>query len=101
MKSKCGAALLLMLVLVMACAGALAADPYTVTFSATLPDGSSPTGSPADQIIEANNTVKEPQAPSAVGYTFEGWYKENTFETKYNFTDGVTVNFTEQVHSEV
>ena len=94
MKSKCGAALLLMLVLVMACAGALAADPYTVTFSATLPDGSSPTGSPADQIIEANNTVKEPQAPSAVGYTFEGWYKENTFETKYNFTDGVTVNFT-------
>ena len=94
MKSKCGAALLLMLVLVMACAGALAADPYTVTFSATLPDGSSPTGSPADQIIEANNTVKEPQAPSAVGYTFGGWYTDEqcTDANKYDFTTRVTEN---------
>lgn len=94
MKSKCGAALLLMLVLVMVCAGALAADPYTVTFSATLPDGSSPTGSPADQIIEANNTVKEPQAPSAVGYTFGGWYTDEqcTDANKYDFTTRVTEN---------
>lgn len=95
MKSKCGAALLLMLVLVMACAGALAAE-YTVTFSATLPDGSSPTGSPAEQTIEENNIVKEPQAPSAVGYTFEGWYTSvNCLDTeKYDFTTPVTSGFT-------
>lgn len=93
MKSKSRAALLLMLVLVMACAGALAAE-YTVSFNTTLPAGATVTvtGSPAEQTIEENNTVKEPQAPSAVGYTFGGWYTTAQCEdnNKYDFSTKVT-----------
>lgn len=92
MKSKCGAALLLMLVLVMACAGALAVE-YTVSFDQNLA-GVTVTGLPQDQTIAENNTVVQPPAPSAVGYTFGGWYKDVACTNGYVFTDQVTESFT-------
>ena len=73
MKSKCGAALLLMLVLVMACAGALA--DFTVSFNQNL-DGVTVQDLPPVQTIAENNTVIEPPNPSAAGYAFGGWYTE-------------------------
>ena len=93
MKSKCGAALLLMLVLVMACAGALA--DFTVSFNQNL-DGVTVQDLPPVQTIAENNTVIEPPNPSAAGYAFGGWYKsENCLDTeKYDFTTPVTSGFT-------
>lgn len=93
MKSKCGAALLLMLVLVMACAGALA--DFTVSFNQNL-DGVTVQYLPPVQTIAENNTVIEPPNPSAAGYAFGGWYKsENCLDTeKYDFTTPVTSGFT-------
>ena len=93
MKSKCGAALLLMLVLVMACAGALA--DFTISFNQNL-DGVTVQDLPPVQTIAENNTVIEPPNPSAAGYAFGGWYKsENCLDTeKYDFTTPVTSGFT-------
>ena len=89
MKSKCGAALLLMLVLVMACAGALA--DFTVSFNQNL-DGVTVQDLPPVQTIAENNTVIEPPNPSAAGYAFGGWYTEAGCNTKYDFTTRVTEN---------
>lgn len=39
----------------------------------------------------ANQTIVEPTAPTLMGYTFGGWYKEATLTTPWNFsTDVVT-----------
>lgn len=98
MKSKSRAALLLMLVLVMACAGALA--DYTVTFNAneTIVSGSiTVTGMPAQiKVPEGGATVVQPQNPSAVGYEFGGWYKDEqcTDANKYDFNTKVTADLT-------
>ncbi|WP_415696884.1 InlB B-repeat-containing protein, partial [Erysipelothrix inopinata] len=43
------------------------------------------------QSIESGKFVVEPTAPTKAGFTFEGWYKESTFTTTWNFaTDPVT-----------
>lgn len=97
MNRKHGMALLMILVLVLACSVAQAAPvTHTVNFVATLPAEAtvSVTGSPADQNVEEGNTVKEPERPSAEGYTFEGWYTEEGCTNKYDFTTKVNYPLT-------
>ncbi|MGL5020860.1 MAG: InlB B-repeat-containing protein, partial [Mycoplasmatales bacterium] len=52
---------------------------YTVSFDST--DGSFVPSMP----VRYNEFVTEPPAPTKVGHTFDGWYKEATFDTKWNF----------------
>ena len=62
---------------------------HTVTFDT---NGGSAVG---PVIVDADSTVTEPIDPTKSGYNFGGWYKENTFQTPWNFdTDTVTANLT-------
>jgi len=54
---------------------------FTVTFNA---DGGTP--APAQQNIAHNSKVVEPAVMTKTGYTFGGWFKENTFINQWNFT---------------
>lgn len=62
---------------------------YTVTFD-------SQEGSVVElQIIQEGDKAVEPDAPAKEDHLFEGWYKEPTFENKWDFdTDVVTENIT-------
>ena len=99
MKSKCGAALLLMLVLGMACAGALAAE-YTVTFNENniIPGSSGTTftvtNMPSQMTVTEGGKVNEPTAPTADGYVFGGWYTDENCTSAYDFETQVQQNFT-------
>ncbi|MFJ7733345.1 InlB B-repeat-containing protein [Lysinibacillus sp. NPDC097231] len=45
----------------------------------------------SSQTIAYNEKAIKPQSPIRIGYIFEGWYKEQTFTTQWNFdTDVVT-----------
>ncbi|MCR5565122.1 MAG: endonuclease [Gammaproteobacteria bacterium] len=48
------------------------------------------------QRYEANNTITLPTVePTKFGYTFEGWYKDQAYTTKWNFdSDKITTNTT-------
>lgn len=47
------------------------------------------------QVIPYNETAAEPTAPTAAGYTFGGWYKEQTCITRWNFaTERITSHTT-------
>ena len=46
------------------------------------------------QIIQPEKKAVKPTNPSANGYTFVGWYKENTYATKWDFNKPVTDNMT-------
>ena len=106
MKSKCGAALLLMLVLVMAYAGALAEDTYTVTFDVNneVPDLNNPSGTitipiitesdPVAKSVTAGETVTTPTDPTADGYVFGGWYTDVNCTSAYDFNTPVQQNYT-------
>ncbi|MDE7106944.1 MAG: InlB B-repeat-containing protein, partial [Clostridiales bacterium] len=62
---------------------------YTVTFDSK--DGSAV----ASQTIVSGGKVTKPADPTREGYAFEGWYKEDTYATAWNFaTDTVTGNTT-------
>ena len=65
-----------------------AASKYTVTFDT---DGGSAV---ASQRVEKNDKVSEPAAPTKEGYTFDGWYTDDAFETAYDFEAAVTKAFT-------
>ena len=47
-----------------------------------------------DQYISRNKTVKEPEKVTKYGYTFEGWYTDEKYTTKYDFDTPVTKSFT-------
>lgn len=63
---------------------------YTVTFEA---NGGSETAPFTD--IAPGSTITKPQDPEKEGYVFKGWYKENSFETQWDFDlDQVNSNLT-------
>ena len=62
---------------------------YDVTFDA---DGG---GSTDKQIVAAGNKIEEPKEPVKTGYTFAGWYKEESFSNGWNFvTDTISQSTT-------
>ena len=62
---------------------------YTITFNSN--DGTSV----ESQNVNAGEKLKEPTpAPTKVGFTFDGWYEDSTFSTKFNFDTPITDNMT-------
>ena len=64
---------------------------YTVTFDA---NGVTATGMPHAQKVDSGATATKPDAPTADGYTFVGWYKDAAGTTEFNFEDAITGNVT-------
>jgi uncharacterized repeat protein (TIGR02543 family) len=64
---------------------------YTVTFNV---QGGTP--APTPQPVASGNKATEPSpAPTKAGHALDGWYKEETYATKWNFaTDTVTAGIT-------
>ena len=60
-------------------------NEYTVTFNS---DGGSAV---AAAKVKYNETVKEPAAPTKVGFNFDGWYNG---DTKFDFTTKITKDLT-------
>jgi len=58
-------------------------DQYEVTFN-TNGGGTLPT-----QSVEYNTKATEPSAPTKLGYTFDGWYKEAALTNRWDFTNDV------------
>ncbi|MBQ6342357.1 MAG: InlB B-repeat-containing protein [Anaerolineaceae bacterium] len=66
-------------------------ESYTVSFNT----GSSGITAPADQILGSGVNVTEPTLSSEDWFYVEGWYKEATFQNKWDFaTDTVSGNMT-------
>ena len=60
---------------------------YTVTFNS---NGGT---SVAPQDVNAGEKITEPiPAPTREGFTFDGWYEDSTFSTKFNFDTPITSN---------
>lgn len=52
-----------------------------------------------NQVIDAGENAVQPQAPTATGYTFAGWYiKNGDKENEYNFNTSVSEDITLYVH---
>ena len=45
---------------------------------------------PASQNVKYNGTATNPGELTAEGYTFDGWYTDNTYSTKFDFTKPIT-----------
>ena len=45
---------------------------------------------PASQNVPYNGTADDPGKLSAEGYTFDGWYTDDTYSTKFDFTQPIT-----------
>lgn len=60
-------------------------NQYTVQFVSDY-------GSFADQTIEYGETIKTDKLtiPTVEGYTFDGWYTDNTYSTKFDFNTPIT-----------
>lgn len=69
------------------------ATTYKVTYSVPTGASFSYTDNTA---YESGQTIKTPTSnPTKSGYQFDGWYKENTYQTKWNFsTDKITADLT-------
>ncbi|MBE0700163.1 MAG: InlB B-repeat-containing protein, partial [Acholeplasmataceae bacterium] len=44
--------------------------------------------------VVKNNKVNAPDLPTRAGYYFEGWYKDDAFETAWNFAEDVVIENT-------
>ena len=49
---------------------------------------------PASQNVKYNGTADDPGTLTAEGYTFIGWYTDNTYTTKFDFSTPITSNTT-------
>ena len=47
---------------------------------------------PASQNVKYNGTAKDPGKLSAEGYTFIGWYTDDTYDTEFDFTQPIKSN---------
>lgn len=47
-----------------------------------------------DQMVRVGATVERPADPTKTGYTFGGWYEEDTFTTEFNFASPVSADTT-------
>jgi len=56
---------------------------YTVTFDS---NGGDTEANPQSKYVFYNNTLTAPAAPTRAGYTFGGWYDDNTLTSAWNFT---------------
>lgn len=65
-------------------------NAYTVTFNNN-GKGYTP---PVQTIVEGKMASEPTPALTEEGYTFDGWYTDNTLKNKYNFNDPVTRNLT-------
>lgn len=69
-------------------------EPEVTTYTVTFEMNGVGTA-PAAQTVTEGGTVSEPTAPTAEGYTFDGWYKDAALTTPWDFeTDTVTTNTT-------
>lgn len=48
----------------------------------------------SSQYVKENECACEPLAPEKDGYTFDGWYTDETYETVYDFSSPVTADIT-------
>lgn len=49
---------------------------------------------PTSQNVKYNGTAKDPGKLTAEGYTFIGWYTDDTYDTEFDFTQPITGNTT-------
>ena len=49
---------------------------------------------PTSQNVKYNGTAKDPGKLKAEGYTFNGWYTDNTYSTEFDFTQPIKSNTT-------
>ena len=61
---------------------------YTVSFNSN--DGTAVDA----QVVEFGQRVAEPEAPTRVGYTFDGWYSDSSLMEAYVFTTPITTDRT-------
>ena len=64
------------------------ANDYEVSFITEHGDA------PASQNVKYNNPATNPGELSAEGYTFIGWYTDDTYDTEFDFTKPITSNTT-------
>ena len=64
-------------------------NKYTITFDTKGGNTIAPV------TVKEGEKVAEPSSlPTKEGFTFDGWYTDDTYTTKYNFEDAVTKNIT-------
>ena len=63
-------------------------NQYTVKFVSEHGDA------PTSQNVPYNETATDPGKLSAEGYTFIGWYTDDTYDTEFDFTQPITGNTT-------
>lgn len=68
--------------------GTAATTSYTVTFDT---NGGS---SVESQTVRANTAAEEPNAPEREGYTFDGWYRDESLTEAFDFATNITGNIT-------
>ena len=64
------------------------ANDYEVSFITEHGDA------PASQNVPYNGTAKDPGTLTAEGYTFDGWYTDDTYSTEFDFTQPIKSNTT-------
>ena len=78
---------------IFACWREKGTTPDPITFTVTF-DANGHGTAPDDQTVEEGETATKPEAPTAEGWKFGGWYTEAACETEYEFATAITDNIT-------